>query len=207
MTAPDPDGDGAARAMTRRAARTPGSRRRDVDYINAHGTSTPVQRQGRDPGDQAGVRRRTPAGSPCQLDQVDDRPPARRRGRHRGDRHRAGDPRTASCRRRSTTRRPTRSATSTTCRTQARKPDVDVALSNALRLRRHQRDPRLPALARLTPRARGSDRLPRGHRLHPRLTRRRAAPPRGRGRSRPRRWPRSRRGSASRRSPSSCSRP
>jgi 3-oxoacyl-[acyl-carrier-protein] synthase II len=39
MTAPDPEGDGAARAMTAglRDARVPAS---SVDYINAHGTST-----------------------------------------------------------------------------------------------------------------------------------------------------------------------
>jgi 3-oxoacyl-[acyl-carrier-protein] synthase II len=40
MTAPDPDGDGAVRAMTG-ALRDGGIRPEDVGYINAHGTSTP----------------------------------------------------------------------------------------------------------------------------------------------------------------------
>ncbi|PYM53784.1 MAG: beta-ketoacyl-[acyl-carrier-protein] synthase II, partial [Candidatus Rokuibacteriota bacterium] len=40
MTAPDPDGDGAARAMTE-ALRDAGLAPQDVGYINAHGTSTP----------------------------------------------------------------------------------------------------------------------------------------------------------------------
>ena len=40
MTAPDPEGDGAARAMTL-ALKSAGLRAPDVDYINAHGTSTP----------------------------------------------------------------------------------------------------------------------------------------------------------------------
>ena len=41
ITQPDEDGDGAARAMRlalKRAGLTPG----DIDYINAHGTSTPL---------------------------------------------------------------------------------------------------------------------------------------------------------------------
>ena len=41
MTNPDPDGKGAARAMTQ-ALKNCGKEPQDVDYINAHGTSTPV---------------------------------------------------------------------------------------------------------------------------------------------------------------------
>jgi len=40
MTAPDPEADGAFRSM-RMALRTAGIKPEDVDYINAHGTSTP----------------------------------------------------------------------------------------------------------------------------------------------------------------------
>ena len=41
MTNPDPEGKGAARAMTQ-ALKNCGKSPEDVDYINAHGTSTPV---------------------------------------------------------------------------------------------------------------------------------------------------------------------
>jgi 3-oxoacyl-[acyl-carrier-protein] synthase II len=41
ITQPDPDGDGAQRAM-KKALRNAGLTPEDLDYINAHGTSTPL---------------------------------------------------------------------------------------------------------------------------------------------------------------------
>jgi hypothetical protein len=66
------------------------------------------------------------------------------------------------------------------------------------------RDPAPSGAGGLSRAARGGS-APEGNRLHP--SGGLAAPPRGGGRSRPRRWPRSRRGSGFRGSPSSCSRP
>ncbi len=51
VTAPSPGGAGAARAM-RRALQTAGMNPDDVDYVNAHGTSTPAN----DPAETAAIR-------------------------------------------------------------------------------------------------------------------------------------------------------
>ena len=74
-----------------------------------------TRRSRRDDRDQARVRRPRAQGR-GELDQVDDRAPARRGGRRRGDLLDPRDPRRRRCRRRSTSRIPIRSATSTTCR-------------------------------------------------------------------------------------------
>ena len=85
MTLPDETGESQARAMQHGHATRPGSSPADVDYINAHGTSTP-------PGDIAettaikialGEHARKVADL---LDQVDDRPLPGRLGRHRSGR-------------------------------------------------------------------------------------------------------------------------
>ena len=82
MTAPAEDGDGAFRCMSN-ALRDAGLGIDGIDYINAHGTSTPLGRHRRDGGGQAPARRAREEGR-GQFDQVDDRPPARRRGRRGG---------------------------------------------------------------------------------------------------------------------------
>ena len=59
ITAPDEEGSGAARAMSHcldDAELNPD----DVDYINAHGTSTGLGDMAETKADEAGLRRRTP---------------------------------------------------------------------------------------------------------------------------------------------------
>ncbi len=56
VAAPDPKGAGAVRAM-KRALRDAGVDISDVNYINAHGTSTPLERFHRNAGDQDGLWR------------------------------------------------------------------------------------------------------------------------------------------------------
>jgi len=51
LTAPDPEGEGAARAI-RLALQDAGLKPEDVDYINAHGTSTPIN----DPVETKGIK-------------------------------------------------------------------------------------------------------------------------------------------------------
>ena len=65
ITAPSEDGDGAVPRDERGARRAPASRRRQVDYINAHGTSTPHGDKRRDARHQALLRRARRRSSRC----------------------------------------------------------------------------------------------------------------------------------------------
>ena len=154
MTAPNVDGaERAMRAALRNAGRRP--ERRPVPQRARHLDA--AGRPQRDQRDQARLRRpRAEAGR--QLDQVDDRPPARRRRRHRVGVHRAraAPPGVAADDQHLTTRIP--SATSTTAPTQAREMKIDVRGEEQLRLRRHQRHAGLPA--RLTARSCASAAVP-----------------------------------------------
>ena len=91
ITSPSEDGDGGFRVM-RNALKDAGIEPDQIDYVNAHGTSTPVGDRietiamKRVFGDHAYEGRR-------QLHQVHDRAPAGRRRRARGRHHRPGHPR------------------------------------------------------------------------------------------------------------------
>ncbi len=87
ITQPAEGGDGGYRvslAAIKDAKITPD----DVSYVNAHGTSTPIGDAHRNRRAQARLRR-TREESADQLDQVDDRASARRRGRTRSGHQRA----------------------------------------------------------------------------------------------------------------------
>ena len=118
----EPDPTGPVRALRDGAAATPASSTDEIDYINAHATSTPIgdasetkmlklalgeEQRAQDAG--VGHEGRNGALS-------------RRGGRDRGDRSRCSRSATASCRRRSTTRSRIPSAISTTCRTRRATP-------------------------------------------------------------------------------------
>ena len=88
LTAPPEDGDGVARVM--QAALDDADRGAgDIQYLNAHATSTPLG----DAAEARAIERVFGGHAPArgQLDQVDDRPPPRRRRRARGRPDGAGD--------------------------------------------------------------------------------------------------------------------
>ena len=165
LTAPEPDGRGARAARSSAAlARRRHSSPSDVDYVNAHGTSTPLNDRAETDALKAALgdaRRRGPG----LLDEVGDRPPARRRRRGRGDRDGAGAARRASRRRRSATRSPTRASTSTTSparrgRCQLNGQQRARRALELVRLRRPQRRA-LPRRLTVTATARATSRAPR----------------------------------------------
>ena len=129
MVIPSPDPEPAIAAM-RQALADAGVNPDEVDYVNAHATSTPV-------GDVAearvldgGVRRRRAAGA-GQLDQEHDRPSADGGRRRRGAGLPGGDGAPGACRRRSISTTPTRNATCATSPTRRGRQPVRVAVSNS----------------------------------------------------------------------------
>ena len=143
LTAPQPDGDGAAAAMERALADA-GVRpeRRRLRQRPRHLDA--AQRPRRDDRDQGGVRRAR-GRDPGLLDEVRDRAPARRR-RARSRRSRRSSPcATGSSRRRSAGRSATRAWTSTTCPAAPR----PLALPNGAAAR--SRSPTHSASAATTP--------------------------------------------------------
>ena len=120
ITLPAPGGRGAVESM-RVALADAGLTTEDIDYINAHGTSTPPN----DRSETAAIKTlfgerayKVPISSTKSM----TGPPAGRRRRDRGHRHASRRSRPGHRRRRSTSTTPTRSATSTTCRTRRARP-------------------------------------------------------------------------------------
>ena len=128
-----------ARAMARGAERRRACNPQEIDYINAHGTSTELN----DKVETAAIKQVFGDHAPSdtgQLDQVDDRPPARRPPA--GSRPSIcvlGHGERACCRRRSTTSTPTRECDLDYVPNVARQAKVDVRPQQLLRLRRAQR--------------------------------------------------------------------
>ena len=83
VTAPHPEGSGAFRSM-QMAMKKSGLALEDIDYINAHGTSTPLGDELELGAGAAAVRQRARRAVDV-VDQVRDRSSARRRGRGRID--------------------------------------------------------------------------------------------------------------------------
>ena len=94
VTAPHPAGERRRRRDHAGARATPASTPADVVYVNAHGTSTPLNDRAETIALKAALGEHA-RDDPGLLDEVGDRPPARRRRRGRGGRD---DPRPARAR-------------------------------------------------------------------------------------------------------------
>ena len=88
LTAPEPTGGPAVAGDRARAAPTPAPTPAEVDYVNAHGTSTQLNDAAETGALKQALGERRQA-HPDLLDQVGDRAPARCRRRGRGGGHRA----------------------------------------------------------------------------------------------------------------------
>ena len=141
MTLPPEDGRGAAAAM-HNAIRDAGVTPQEIDYINAHGTSTPAG----DLAESRAVQRvlGDAAGRVAmQLDQVHDRSPARRRWRGGGGVQHPGDPRRGGA----ADDQPRQSRRGLHAQLRAPRRSAAENRHRAVELLRVRRDQRLPGLS------------------------------------------------------------
>ena len=130
--APAPGGEGGARAMADGRGVTPASEPEQIGYINAHGTSTSAQRQGRDSGSQARPSARPRLSAGHQLHQVHDGPPAGGQRCHRGGGHGDGPAGRLSCRPPSIISTPDPECDLDIVPNQGRERQMEYAMSNSL---------------------------------------------------------------------------